>query len=79
MDTPLNPVMGKLTSAEKKELPESAFALPGRRYPIPDANHARAALARAEEMKRKGLLSDADYATVKRKAEKVLRDSKPKE
>lgn len=38
--------MAKLTAEERKRLPESAFALPGRRYPIHDEEHARDALAR---------------------------------
>jgi len=33
-------------TAERNALPESAFALPGRRYPIHDEDHARDALAR---------------------------------
>lgn len=36
--------MSKLSSAERKKLPDSDFALPGRNYPIHDENHARAAL-----------------------------------
>lgn len=39
--------MAKLTSEERDALPDSDFALPGRRYPIPDQDHARNALARA--------------------------------
>lgn len=38
--------MSKLTSKRRKGLATSDFALPGRRYPIMDANHARNALAR---------------------------------
>ena len=48
--------MGKLTAADRRSLPWDEFALPGRgdgddgkgagSYPIPDANHARAALSR---------------------------------
>jgi hypothetical protein len=37
--------MAKLTSAERNSLPDSSFALPGRRYPIHDLNHAHAALS----------------------------------
>jgi len=37
--------MAKLTAATRKEIPTSKFALPGRRYPIEDANHRRAALS----------------------------------
>lgn len=35
----------KLTTTERKSLKSSDFALPGRRYPIHDENHARLALA----------------------------------
>jgi hypothetical protein len=38
--------MAKLTTETRNALPDSAFALPGRRYPIHDINHARDALAR---------------------------------
>jgi hypothetical protein len=38
--------MAKLTTAQRNALPDSAFALPGRQYPIHDINHARDALAR---------------------------------
>lgn len=38
--------MTKLTTGRRNALPESTFALPGRRYPIEDASHARNALAR---------------------------------
>ena len=39
--------MGVLTSEERNKLPESDFAVRGRRYPIHDEAHARDALARA--------------------------------
>ena len=41
--------MAKLTTATRAKLPSSAFALPGRRYPIHDRNHARDALARVSQ------------------------------
>lgn len=41
--------MAKLTTAARKALPTSTFALPGRRYPINDPNHARNALARVSQ------------------------------
>jgi hypothetical protein len=40
---------GKLTAAERHALPSKDFALPGERYPIEDANHARNALARVSQ------------------------------
>ncbi|GBQ53386.1 hypothetical protein AA0313_0228 [Acetobacter indonesiensis NRIC 0313] len=65
--------MSKLTTEERNALPDDAFALPGRRYPIPDASHARDALARASEMLHKGTLTQDEYDTIHRKAEDVLR------
>lgn len=70
--TGLMPSVEKLTTAERNALPASAFALPGRRYPIPDASHARNALARASEMFKKGLLTKKEHDTVVRKAQAVL-------
>ena len=53
--------MSKLTTERRAELPGSAFALPGGRYPIHDENHARAALSMAH------YASPAEQATIKRK------------
>jgi hypothetical protein len=42
--------MGRLSTAARKRLPASDFALPGKRaYPIPDINHARNAEARVAQ------------------------------
>lgn len=41
--------MAKLTTSRRDSLSDSSFALPGRRYPIHDANHARNALARVAQ------------------------------
>jgi hypothetical protein len=42
---------GKLTTAERKELPDTAFAFPGRRAePLTDAAHVRTALARFDQV-----------------------------
>ena len=38
--------MAKLKGWQRKKLPTGDFALPGRRYPINDASHARNALSR---------------------------------
>jgi hypothetical protein len=38
-----------LTTEERNKLSESDFALPGRRYPIHNENHARNALARVAQ------------------------------
>lgn len=65
--------MTKLTTAARKKLPASAFALPGGRYPVEDKAHARDAKARASQQLRKGNLSAAEKARVDRKADAVLR------
>jgi hypothetical protein len=41
--------MGKLTSKERNKLPDSAFAGPGRSFPVNDRGHAKAAMGRASE------------------------------
>jgi hypothetical protein len=38
--------MAKLSSRQRKHMPKSEFAGPDRSFPIPDASHARNALAR---------------------------------
>jgi hypothetical protein len=39
--------MAKLKAAQRNKLPASSFAEPAKRkYPVPDASHARAALSR---------------------------------
>jgi len=65
--------MAKLTAAKKNAEPNSDFGLPEKRkYPMPDAAHARNAKARASQMERKGKLSAADKKRVDAKADKVL-------
>lgn len=41
--------MGVLTAKKRNSLSTGSFALPGRRYPINDANHARNALSRVSQ------------------------------
>lgn len=54
--------MAKLNAKERKKLPAKDFALGKGRYPIPDASHARNALARAAQH-----ASPAEKAKIKRK------------
>ncbi|MBV9396245.1 MAG: hypothetical protein JOZ84_17770 [Methylobacteriaceae bacterium] len=65
--------MTKLTRKQRDELPDSKFALPGHKYPIEDAAHARNAKARAAQQVKKGNLSKADEKKVDAKADKVLK------
>jgi hypothetical protein len=49
---------GKLSSADRDKLPDSAYAFPTqRKEPITDASHVKAALARFDQV---GGVSDAD-------------------
>ncbi len=59
--------MAKLTTKARKALPNSAFAGPGRSYPVEDKAHARNAKARAAQF-----ASPALKARVDAKANKVL-------
>ena len=64
--------MAKLTAAARKKLPNSAFAGPGRSYPVEDKAHARNAKARASQQVKRGNLSPAAAARVNAKANRVL-------
>ena len=64
--------MTELTTKARNRLPDSAFAGPGRSYPVNDASHARNALARASQQRNAGKLSDAIYSRIVAKARKKL-------
>jgi hypothetical protein len=65
-------MMSKLTSAARKKLPPSDFALPGGRFPVEDKSHARDAKARASQAFNAGRLSAAEKAQVDHKADAVV-------
>jgi hypothetical protein len=65
--------MAKLTTAKKKAEPKSEFGLPKeRKYPMPDASHAKNAKARASQMEHQGKLSASDKKKIDAKANRVL-------
>ena len=64
--------MGKLTKKERDNLPDSQFALPGRRFPIHDADHCRAALSGASRALKKHHITKAEYDIVIKKAKARL-------
>ena len=68
--------MAELTTKSRKQLDAAQFALPGRRYPVEDAAHAKNAKSRAEQQFEKGGLSAADKKKVDRKADSVLAKGK---
>jgi hypothetical protein len=65
--------MVRLTGKQRNKLPDSKFALPGHKYPVEDAAHARNAKARAAQQVNDGNLSKADEKKVDAKADKVLK------
>jgi hypothetical protein len=67
--------MAQLSKAERDALPDDKFALPGHKYPIEDAAHARNAKARAAQQVKAGKLSKADEKRVDAKADAVLKRS----
>jgi len=65
--------MGKLTSAERNNIPSSEFALPKEhKYPMPDRSHAANAKARATQMVNAGKLSEGSRAKIDAKANRLL-------
>jgi hypothetical protein len=65
--------MAKLSTKARNKLSTSAFAGPGRSYPVEDASHARNAKARASEMANKGRISSAEKSRIDSKADRVLK------
>ncbi len=65
-------IMSKLSTAARKKLPSSDFALSGRRFPVEDKAHARDAKARASQALNAGRLSAEDKTKVDHKADAVL-------
>ena len=67
--------MAKLTTEKRNSEPKSDFGLPEqRKYPMPDASHARNAKARASQEEHAGKLSAADKKKVDSKADKILKE-----
>jgi hypothetical protein len=68
--------MGKLSAADRKQLPKSAFGEPGKRaYPMPDRAHAANAKARASQQEAKGNLSAGAKAKIDAKANRILKSN----
>jgi hypothetical protein len=67
----------ELSTKQRNALADNEFGLPDTRaYPMPDANHARNAKARAAEEFNKGNLTAADKARIDRKADSILENER---
>jgi hypothetical protein len=64
--------MAKLTTKERNALPTSAFAGPGRSYPINDPSHAANAKSRASQAVNAGRMSKSAKATIDARADRKL-------
>ena len=65
--------MANLTEKKRDSLKSSTFGLPEeRKYPMPDASHARNAKARAAQQVKKGNLTKAEEHKIDRKADRIL-------
>jgi hypothetical protein len=65
--------MSKINAAKRNSEPKSEFGLPEqRKYPMPDAAHARNAKARASQMEHRGRLSASDKKRIDQKADRIL-------
>ena len=83
--------MAKLTTAARKAMPRSEFALPARKgmdgknsagrgaFPIPNKSHARAALRDAPHAEHAGDITRSQERIVERKARAKLGEKEPRE
>jgi hypothetical protein len=65
--------MAVLTEKKRSALRDKTFALPGRRFPIPDKTHAAVAKSYASRMYSRGQLSASQKAKIDAKANSKLR------
>jgi hypothetical protein len=70
--------VAKLTTKQRKALPKSKFAGPGRSYPVPDKLHAANAKARASQAVSAGRMSKVQAAKIDAKANRVLKGKRGK-
>lgn len=64
--------MATLSTAARDRLPTSAFALSGRRFPIPDQPHAIAAKRLAGRSLAAGNITQPEYNRVQSRADRML-------
>lgn len=64
--------MAKLSTEDRKEMPKSAFAGPGKSFPVNDATHARLAISGATRSENAGNISSTEASRIKAKATRAL-------
>lgn len=66
--------MARLSTIQRKKLPSSDFAGPGRSFPVNDAEHARKALQLLPRSEKAGNISPGAAAKVRARAHAKLED-----
>lgn len=64
--------MADLTPAKRRQMPKSAFALSGHRFPLNDKEHDRLAIGGATRAERAGNISASTAARIKSEAHAKL-------
>lgn len=64
--------MAKLSVKQRKSMSQSEYALPGKRFPLNDKNHDRAAISGATRAERAGNITPSQEASIKAKARAKL-------
>lgn len=64
--------MAVLTTQQQHNLPSSTFAGPGRSFPIPDKNHAKAALSLVGRAEAHGSITPSEAAHIHSVAHRKL-------
>lgn len=67
--------MAKLTTTQRKRLPKSEFAGPGRSYPVNDKEHARKAIQLSARGVKAGNISESTREKIVSKAKRMLGES----
>jgi hypothetical protein len=60
--------MAKLYAADRKRMPKSSFAGPGKSFPVNDPTHARMAISGATRSEHAGNISASEAERIKAKA-----------
>jgi hypothetical protein len=64
--------MAKLSTTQRSKLHSSDFAGPGRSYPVPDKDHAKAAIIDSARGVKAGHITSSERASIVARAKAVL-------
>jgi len=64
--------MSSLSAKQRKNMPQSEYALPGKHFPVNDSKHAKLALSGASRSLAVGNITPEQAAKVRHRADAVL-------